>query len=187
MAVRAISCTRYFCHARGGDSNSVGLDSYEKAWRRWGRTQNSTSIFEGYLRRMMRLPTSAPELPCRCEHKQKVLFLKFFLGWLERPKGVKVGLEIPQDYPFLRRYVEPGYVIPEDEAWYSIDARAVFRRLNARIIYLIESRLRSIFPFSAAVVPSCRVLAQHGTASKRISPSAQPSPRPREAISLTST
>lgn len=130
-AARGISVT-----PGAGDSSSVGLDSYEKAWRRWGRTQNSTSIFEGYLRRMMRLPTSAPELPCRCEHKQKVLFLKFFLGWLERPKGVKVGLEIPQDYPFLRRYVEPGYAIPEDEAWHSIDARAVFRRLNARIIYL---------------------------------------------------
>lgn len=38
----------------------------------------------------MHVKTSAPELPCRCEHKQKVLFLKFFLGWLERPKGTKV-------------------------------------------------------------------------------------------------
>ena len=130
-AARGISVT-----PGAGDPNAAGLDSYEKSWRAWGKNRASTAIFEGYLRRMMRWPTTAPELPCRCEHKQKVLFLKFFLGWLERPKGVKVGLDIPSDYPFLRRYVEPGTVISEEDAWSSIDARAVFRKLNARIIYL---------------------------------------------------
>ena len=47
-----------------------------------------------------------------------------------------MGLEIPSDYPFLRRYVEPGTAVDEADLYYSIDARAVFRSLNARIIYL---------------------------------------------------
>lgn len=117
----------------GGGAASGGVDSYEKAWFRWGAHRNATAVFEGYLRRMMRWPTSAPELPCRCEFKQRVLFLKFFLGWLERPKDFKVGLEIPTEAPYLRRYAMKGQL---DDAWHSIDAYAVFAALDAKIIYL---------------------------------------------------
>ncbi len=107
--------------------------AYEKAWRAWGERRNASEVFEGYLRRMMRLPTTAPELPCRCEYKQKVLFLKFFLGWLERPRDFDVGLEIPDDYPYLRRYVLNGQI---DSQMHSIDAKAIFKRLDAKIVYL---------------------------------------------------
>jgi hypothetical protein len=65
-----------------------------------------------------------------------VLFLKFFLGWLERPHGAKVGLDIPSDFPFLRRFVEPDAPVDEAEAFDLVDARTVFRRLDARVIYL---------------------------------------------------
>ena len=65
--------------------------------------------------------------------KQKVLFLKFFLGWLERPKHFQVGLSIPPDFPYLRRYVIEDEV---ESPWHSIDAKAVFHKLGAKIIYL---------------------------------------------------
>jgi hypothetical protein len=129
---------RYVLAASRGTSvtPSTGLptaSAYEKAWYAWGKNLNATEIFEGYLRRQMRLPTTAPELPCRCEFKQRVLFLKFFLGWLERPKDFEVGLQIPDDYPYLRRYVLNGQI---DDEWHSIDAKAVFEKLGAKIIYL---------------------------------------------------
>ena len=34
--------------------------------------QTTAQVFEGFLRRMMRLPTDAPRLPCGCESKHKV-------------------------------------------------------------------------------------------------------------------
>lgn len=130
---------RYILAASRGTSvtpSDSGADqgaAYEKAWFKWGRHRNATAVFEGYLRRMMRWPTTAPELPCRCEFKQRVLFLKFFLGWLERPASFKVGLDIPNDFDYLRRYAINGEIESE---WHSIDANAVFERLDARIVYL---------------------------------------------------
>ena len=131
-AARGISVTPSGHFQAGGSAGAA----YERAWHKWGKHRSSTEVFEGYLRRMMRVPTSAPELPCRCEHKQHVLFLKFFLGWLERPRGAKVGLDVAADYPFLRRFVEPGSPISDADRMDVVDARQVFKRLNARIIYL---------------------------------------------------
>lgn len=51
-----------------------------------------------------------------------------------RPHGFRVGLEIPKSFPYLRRYVIDDD--QPDDPWYSIDAKAVFKSLNARIIYL---------------------------------------------------
>jgi hypothetical protein len=95
--------------------------------------RNATSIFEGYLRRMLRLPTSAPQLPCRCENSQRVLFFKFFTDWLA-PREVQKHLLYPRNSPFLRRYLRPGQT--DEDAWHSVDALAVFRKLKARVVHL---------------------------------------------------
>ena len=39
----------------------------QREWQRWGETKNATEVFEGYLRRLLRRETDAPELPCACE------------------------------------------------------------------------------------------------------------------------
>ena len=45
-------------------------------------------------------------------------------------------LAIRDDYPFLRRFVEPGAEVDAADKFSLVDARAVFRRIRARIIYL---------------------------------------------------
>jgi hypothetical protein len=82
---------------------------------------------------MLRLPTSAPQLPCRCEKSQRVLFFKFFTDWLA-PREVQKHLLYPRDSPFLRRYLRPRQT--NEDAWHSVDALAVFRGLKARFVHL---------------------------------------------------
>ena len=82
---------------------------------------------------MLRLPTSAPQLPCRCENSQRVLFFKFFTDWIA-PREVQKHLLYPRNSPFLRRYLRPGQT--DEDAWHSVDALAVFRVLNARVVHL---------------------------------------------------
>jgi hypothetical protein len=116
----------------------LGAKMFEHSWRRWGRERRATDIFEGYLRRMLRMPTSAPELPCACEPEQRVLFIKFFLSWLE-PEAGSSKLAMPGNEYQRRFAVSGGASIAgggHDEAWNLVDVRSVFERLGARFVSL---------------------------------------------------
>ena len=126
--------------ARGGavidPSAGGGGRAFEQRWHEWGRSRSATDVFEGYLRRMLRRPTSAPELPCRCEASHGVLFLKLFLAWLEPPTPGR--LQMPPN-TFQRRFARVELQVTSastEEAFDLVDVRAVFARLSARILFM---------------------------------------------------
>ena len=125
--------------AGGGASGSAAVHAFAHRWHVWGANRSATDVFEGYLRRLMRLETTAPELPCRCEASQGYLFLKFFLTWLEPPKS---SLPMP-DNTYQRRFLPSWRAAPADAdgsptAWakaHLVTPHAVFRRLKAKVSY----------------------------------------------------
>lgn len=113
-----------------------GGRAFEQRWHEWGRSRSATDVFEGYLRRMLRRPTSAPELPCRCEASHGVLFLKLFLAWLEPPTPGR--LQMPPN-AFQRRFARDELQVAsasQEEAFDLVDVRVVFSRLAARILFM---------------------------------------------------
>jgi hypothetical protein len=126
---------RQMCHwrftlaaARGVSAIAQGSASvFERDWYEWGRSRNATEIFEGYLRRMMRLPTTAPALPCSCQRSQSTLFLKFFFTWLEPLHRTRLRSK----HTFQRRFMDDEGM-RRASAWDHVHARLVFDRLGAK-------------------------------------------------------
>lgn len=90
---------------RADDSDlSGGRRVVSREWRGWGSGRNATAIFEGYLRRLTRRPTTAPAVPALCPRAAK---FALFRMPLDRLAMAPSELPLPLLAPAVPRAGQP--------------------------------------------------------------------------------